>query len=224
MRIIGITGGTGAGKTSAVRALQVLGVKVIDCDKVYHELLIKNSEMITEIEAAFANVTDDGKINRRKLGETVWADPKALQKLNFITHKYISVEIDRRIDTFREQNANIIAIDAIALIESGQGKRCNIIVGVTAPQENRVLRIMKRDNISKDAALSRINAQKPESFYKENCGYILENTYDTEEEFEDKCFEFFRDNLRLGGATPFPMPPAGGGGCTTWKGNGISYE
>ena len=193
MYVIGITGGTGAGKTSAVKVLQTLGAMVLDCDEVYHELLIHNSEMIKEIEAGFKNVIDDGKINRQKLGEIVWNDPEALQKLNNITHKYVSAEIDRRINTFKEQGASVVAIDAIALIESGQGKRCDIIVGVTAPQKSRISRIMKRDNISNERAQTRINAQQPESFYKENCDYMLENTYDTQDEFEKKCIEFFRN-------------------------------
>jgi dephospho-CoA kinase len=203
MYIIGITGGSGAGKTSAVKALQALGVMVLDCDEVYHELLISNIEMIKEIETAFSDVTNDGIVNRRKLGEIVWNDPEALQKLNTITHRYVGAEIDRYLNAFQEQGASIVAIDAIALIESGQGKRCSIIVGVIAPQESRILRIMKRDNISKKRAQARINAQQPESFYIENCDYMLENTYDTEEQFEEKCVEFFRDNPRLCGATPF---------------------
>jgi len=192
MYIIGITGGTGAGKTSAVKALQALGAIAIDCDEVYHELLISNIEMIKEIEANFADVTDDGRINRQMLGEIVWNNPEALQKLNNITHKYVVVEIDRRINTFREQGASIVAIDAIALIESGQSNRCDVIVGVIAPQESRVLRIMTRDDISKEAAQARINAQKPESFYKENCDYVLENTYNTLIEFTENCAEFFK--------------------------------
>jgi len=196
MYIIGITGGTGAGKTSAVKALKTLGAMVLDCDELYHELLISDPEMIKEIEDNFANVTDDGTINRQKLGEIVWNDTEALQKLSTITHKYVSAEIDRRINAFREQGASIVAIDAIALIESGQGKRCNVIVGVTAPQESRILRIMKRDNISKENAQARINAQKPESFYKENCDYILENKCDTQEKFEEKCIGFFKENMR----------------------------
>jgi len=193
MYIIGITGGTGAGKTSAVKVLQEMGAMVTDCDEVYHELLISNADMIEEIEANFTDVTGDGKIDRKKLGEIVWNDPEALQKLNIITHKYVNDEIDRRINAFREQGASIIVIDAIALIESGQSKRCDVIVGITAPQEHRIFRIMKRDNISKETAQARISAQMPESFYEENCDYILENTYDTQEEFEKKCIWFFRE-------------------------------
>jgi len=166
---------------------------VIDCDEVYHELLISNVDMIREIKNCFKDVADDGIINRQKLGDIVWNDPEALQKLSSITHKYVSTEIDKRINTFREQGASIVAIDAIALIESGQSKRCDGIVGVTAPVESRILRIMKRDNITKEVAQARINAQKPESFYKENCDYILENTCNTQEAFEEKCIKFFSE-------------------------------
>ena len=191
MHIIGITGGTGAGKTSAVNALQTLGIQALDCDAIYHEMLADNAEMSAGIEAQFNNVSTDGKIDRRRLGEIVWCDPNALHKLNTITHKFMCIEIEKRISTLKAQGVKIIAIDAIALIESGQGKKCDIVVGIIAPLEKRLSRIIKRDDLTKEHALMRINAQQPESFYRGNCDYILENPYDTQAEFEQKCTEFF---------------------------------
>jgi len=191
MYIIGITGGTGAGKSTAVKALQTLGAGALDCDVIYHELLSDNAEMISEIAAQFSGVLINGEIDRRRLSEIVWNNPAALQELNNITHKYVNEEITRRITSYQSQGVQIVAIDAIALIESGQSEKCDVVVGVTAPAECRVSRIMSRDSLSREHALSRVNAQQPESFYKDNCDYILENNYDTEAEFEAKCVEFF---------------------------------
>lgn len=199
MYIIGITGGTGAGKSTAVKALETLGAKALDCDVIYHELLSVNADIKAEISAQFSDVLTDGEIDRRKLSDIVWNDAHSLKKLNQITHKYVNDEVTRRIDAFKMQGVLTVAIDAIALIESGQGEKCNVIVGVVAPQEIRVLRIMDRDGLSRECALMRVNAQKPESFFRENCDYILENDCTTEAEFEGRCVEFFEELLRIGG-------------------------
>ena len=195
MYIIGLTGGTGAGKTTALKVLRDMGALALDCDEIYHELLSNCDDMIAAIDAEFRGVATDGKINRRKLAEIVWNEPPALLELNSITHEFISDEIHRRIDLFEDEGGTVTAIDAIALIESGQDENCDVVVGIIAPVEKRTARIMDRDNLSKERALLRIKAQNPESFYIENCDHILENIYDTLEEFEKKCVEFFNEIL-----------------------------
>ena len=191
MYTIGITGPTGAGKTTALQTLQTLGALTLDCDEIYHQMLTNNTEMTAEIEARFKDVLTDGKVDRYKLGIQVWDDPAALQELNKITHSYISDEVDRQIATFKAQGGLVAVVDAFALVESGQSESCDTIVGVAAPFKDRVLRIMKRDGLTVEQAQVRIYAQPPESYYRETCDHILENTFETRAEFEKACTEFF---------------------------------
>ena len=191
MFIIGITGGTGAGKTSALRALSDLGALVLDCDRLYHEILAENGDLKSELGDRFPGVQTDGAIDRKRLGEIVFADPSALSDLNAITHKYVGSEIERRLSEWESRGEKVAAIDAIALIDSGRNERCDVVVGVIAPVNARVTRIMRRDRITRRQALQRINAQKPDSFFRENCDFILENTFKTPGEFRKYCKEFF---------------------------------
>ena len=191
MFTIGITGGTGSGKTSALRALNKLGALVIDCDAVYHEQLAENAEIKSDLATRFDGVLQNGIIDRKRLGEIVFNDPVSLNDLNAITHRYIGAEIERRLSEWEAKGGAVAAIDAILLIESSRSKKCDVTVGVLAPAETRIARITSRDGITRDQAEARINAQKPDSFFRENCDHILENTYKSPEEFENKCEDFF---------------------------------
>ena len=187
MYTIGITGGTGSGKTIALHALEELGALALDCDAIYHDLLETNVEMKMEIARCFKTVLHDDKIDRKMLGEIVFADKSALQTLNDITHKYVINEVNHQLAMWEKQGGSVGAIDAIALFESGANAICDKTVGIIAPVEKRVSRITKRDGITKKQAELRINAQKPDSFYINNCDTILENNFDTSEEFEEHC-------------------------------------
>lgn len=198
MYIIGITGGTGSGKTSALRALEKRGALTLDCDAIYHQLLVENAELRSRLETRFKGVTRNGAVDRKLLAEKVFSSPEALRDLNKIAHKYVSIELERRMEQWKAKGGKMAAVDAIALIESGRAEKCDLTIGVVAPKEIRIARIIKRDNITREQAEMRINAQKPDSFYKEHCDYVLEGDCDTQEEFEEKCDNFFNDYMRRG--------------------------
>jgi len=191
MFIIGITGPTGAGKTSALRAVESLGALALDCDEIYRMLLEGCGDMQSEIDARFEGVLVGGDIDRARLREIVFNDSGALRDLNAITHKYVKRERDRKVEDWRAQGGTLAAVDAIALIESGAAGGCDVVVGVIAPVDRRIERIVTRDGITHDAARQRVAAQKTDDFYRQHCDYLLENVYNTPDEFEVECKVFF---------------------------------
>ncbi len=190
--IVGLTGGTGAGKTSALAALEDLGGTVLDCDAVYHQMLRTDPALREAITAAFGPVfCPDGSLDRQKLGTLVFSDHAALDRLNTIVYEYLPPELLRR-----AQGHTLVGLDAISLMESGLGRLCACTVAVLAPAEDRVRRIMARDGISEDYARLRISAQQPDAFYRERCSHILENNCATPAQFREQARIFFRSMLR----------------------------
>ena len=183
--IIGITGGTGCGKTTLLREIEERGGLILDCDAVYHELLTRDMALLNAIEARFPGVVVEKKLERKKLGAIVFADPQALADLNAITHGAIKAEIVRRLS----EKPALAAIDAIALFEGGLAQLCDATVAVCAPFDARVERLMRRDGITRAYAENRIRAQKSEDWFRQMCGHTLENN-GTPQEFRETCRAF----------------------------------
>jgi len=177
VKIIGITGPTGAGKTTALHALEELGGRIVDCDAIYHRLLESDKALQTELAERFGAeiLSDGGDIDRKRLGAIVFANPAALEALNRITHPYIRRAIAQEAERGAEEGQPALAVDAIALIESGIGGDCDTVVGVLAPKELRIRRIMSREGISEAYARSRVEAQQGDAFFRAHCDYILDN-------------------------------------------------
>lgn len=187
--VLGITGGTGAGKTSALRAIEALGGQVIDCDAAYHEMLAENEELRNAINEKFPGVfRSDGSLNRRKLGEEVFARKDRMEQLNEIVFRFLVPEIERRVEALPD---GLYAIDAVNLLESGLDHLCDQTIAVTAPLELRVRRIMARDGITEQYARLRISAQKADEYYRSKCDCELTNSADTAEAFQADAQMFF---------------------------------
>lgn len=194
MKIIGITGGTGCGKTTALNELERRGARLIDCDAVYHRMLETDRPMLDEIEKYFPGAVIDGKLDRKALGAVVFTDEEALRDLNIITHRHINLEIRRILREHAMNGGTLAAIDAIELFSSGLAKRCTATIGIIADREVRIDRIMRRDGISREYAMMRVNAQRPNEYFIQKCSHVLENN-GSQEEFIEKCRKTFEEVL-----------------------------
>ena len=185
--ILGITGGTGCGKTTLLNCIAQLGGVILDCDAIYHELLRTDPALLGAIEKRFPGTVENGVLQRKKLGNLVFSDEKALNDLNKITHGAVKAEVVRRL----AEKPKLAAIDAIALFEGGLAELCDVTVAVTAPEEVRIQRLMARDGIDRDYAKRRIDAQKNADWFRQNCDYCLENN-GTQAQFRTDCLAFLR--------------------------------
>jgi len=181
--LVGLTGQTGAGKTTVSRAFTDEGFVVIDCDKVTRELQSR-PEVIGKLAEAFGPmiVAADGSLDRRALAAAAFADEQQTQKLGNVMYPIITAEIERRIDEAVKNGQNRILLDAPTLFESGIDRKCQKKIAVIASEELRLLRIMKRDGITEEHARARMNAQHKDGWYTVRCDYTLRNN-GTEEEF-----------------------------------------
>ena len=187
--VLGLTGGTGAGKTSALNAIRQMGGLIIDCDAVYHEMLATDENLRNAINTAFPGVfNQDGKLDRKRLGEEVFSKKERMEKLNEIVFGCMVPEVERRL---RETDRLICAIDAINLVESGLSRLCDKTIAVTAPAELRIRRIMNRDHITEQYARLRLSAQRPDEYYRSRCDCELTNHADSPEEFQAEALEYF---------------------------------
>lgn len=175
--VIGITGGSGAGKTTVSDEFRKRGIEIIDADKVARLIMEPNQPCLKETAEAFGAdiLNEDGSLQRKKLAKIVFSDPKSLDILNRITHKYIT---EYFLEKIKNSDADIIGIDGAVLFESDINRCCDFMIGVVAEEKERVKRIVKRDNISEEEAVMRINSQKKNEFYIENCDYLVYNDND----------------------------------------------
>lgn len=179
MKIIGLIGGSGAGKSTVSAEFQRRGAYSVDGDKVARDVVLPGEPALLEIVETFGEdvLCPDGTLNRKKLSEIVFSNPDKLHKLNLITHKYISEEIKRKLAQCENP---IFIMDAAALVESGLHKLCDAVVFVNAEKETRIARIMARDGMSLTEAKRRIDAQKEDSFYRANSQFEIQNNGEPE--------------------------------------------
>jgi len=178
--LIGLTGQTGAGKTTVSGYLVKSGRSVIDADVVARHVVAKGSKCIRELAANFGMdiILPDGTLDRRKMGDIIFADKEKRILFNKIIFPYIQEGIFSEVERMRASGVPAIFLDAPTLFESGIHESCDKIISVIAPIEKRLERIVKRDNLTQQQALNRIKSQYDDDFYTSRSDYVIRNNTD----------------------------------------------
>ena len=194
MHIFGITGTTGSGKTSVLEAFRKKGALLLDCDRLYHDLLETSEGMLRELEDRFPDAFEKGRLVRKKLASIVFHNEATLADLNAITHRYVCEDVKRQLRAHAMSGGQVAVIDAVELISSGLGALCDCTIAVLAPEAERMKRIMARDGLTEEQALERIRAQKNDAYYRENCTYTVLND-GTVEQLSEKINQIMKEVL-----------------------------
>ena len=180
MKVIGITGPSGAGKTSVSEELRMCGAYIIDADLISRQITKKGEKAYKEIIDVFGEeiLSETREINRRVLGEIVFNCPEKLELLERITHKHIFEKMTKMLN---EADAEVVVLDVPLLFQCDFPIQCDLTVSVIADIDVRIKRIMKRDGITKKEAEARIKNQLPNSEYERLSDVCFFNSEDMEE-------------------------------------------
>lgn len=179
-RILGLTGQSGAGKSTVAEFLEQNGFYVISADLLVRKIYNSGSPCLKTIAAVFGEdiISDNGTPDRKLLAKRAFSSKENTALLSSIVHPFVTAELFTQIKKAAESGATTVVYDAPQLFESNADVICDEIISVTAEKSVRLERICKRDNISKENALMRMNAQLDEEFFRENSDYIIENNSD----------------------------------------------
>ncbi len=177
MQVIGITGQTGAGKSTVCKMLCTRGWAHIDADRVAKSLYIPGSSLLEKLQAAFGSqiLTTAGEVDRAALAKAAFASPEATKTLNRIVHPAVTGAVRERLSELERAGTPVALLDAIALFESGEDALCARTVAVVAPESVRLARILERDGLSETDALRRIRAQHDEGWFCARCDAVIRN-------------------------------------------------
>lgn len=175
--VVGLTGQTGAGKSTVSRQFAAGGVPVVDCDLLAREAVLPGSQCLAQLAEAFGEeiLLPDGSLDRAKTAKIAFSDPQKLKTLNRITHKAILALLEQRLRELQEKGERLAVVDAPTLFESGADRFCGLVVSVIAPKELRRRRILARDGLTEEAAQRRMGAQQPDDFYTGRSDFVLVN-------------------------------------------------
>ena len=174
-KIIGLTGGIGSGKTTLATYLKSLGIPVFIADDEAKKLM-QSPEVVAEIQTIFGTtIFENGILNRQQLAAIVFSNPEKLSQLNAIIHPAVKKQFGFWLDQY--QSEPFVVYEAAILFESGSYKNCDSIITITAPLEDRITRVMQRDNSTREQVLHRINAQWTDEQRIAKSDFVIDNTY-----------------------------------------------
>lgn len=202
--VVGLTGQTGAGKTTVCGVFEKKGFCVINADKVARRVVEKGSPCLRELCDCFPHgiLLPSGELNRKRLGEIVFNDPKKLELLDSIMYPYITGEILKQIRLCSITGKKLILLDAPTLFESRADDFCELIISVLAKEQHRLARIMERDDLTEEQARSRMKSQHTETFFKQHSDFIIKNNRTSSElhavakEVADKIWDYYQLKCR----------------------------
>jgi len=179
MKVIGLTGNIASGKSVVASMLEDLGAKVIDADDIARKVVEPNEPAWREIVDIFGQdiLNPDETINRKELGEIIFNDNEKRKILNDITHPKIIQKARERVKTYKNKNVEVVIIEAALIVEKGGLKDLiEKLIVVSSDKESQIERLTKRNSLSKEEALSRINSQMPTSEKTLHADYIIDNS------------------------------------------------
>lgn len=202
--VIGLTGQTGAGKSTVSRIFVKNGFTLIDADQISRDIMKPELPCLEEVFDFFGDAirNPDNTLNRKALGNIVFSDKRKLESLNSICHPFITEEILARISHFTAQGHGMILLDAPTLFESQASDFCDLIISVVANPDLRRERIMKRDSLTEEEAVARMNSQLSEYFFIEHSDYVIRNNDSCEqlfalaEEVADKIKFYYHNKFK----------------------------
>ncbi|KAI4310122.1 dephospho-CoA kinase [Lactobacillus intestinalis] len=181
--VLGLTGGIATGKSTADKFFEEKNIPIVDCDEIAHNIMNVNKPAWKDIKEVFGEkyLNEDQTINRKKLGKLVFNDPTKMKILNEITHPRIFQEMESQIAQYKSEGYSLIIVDAPVLFESHSEKYYDKTLVISLPQDLQIKRLMARNNLTKEEALSRINSQMSLKEKEARATYVIENTGSVED-------------------------------------------
>ncbi len=203
LMVVGLTGQTGAGKSTVSKVFSENGFAVINADSVARKVVEKGTKCLAEIQDLFGSgiINEDETLNRRALAGIVFSDSRKLEMLNTIIYPYITREILQQIKAFSAKGEKLILLDAPTLFESRADDFCELVISVISEAELREKRIISRDNLTSEQARKRMNSQLDEEFFIKNSDYIITNNstietvYEISKEVSDRIKELYYNKI-----------------------------
>lgn len=180
--VVGLTGQSGAGKTTVCKVFSEKGFEIINADVIARQVTERGKPCLNEIKEQFGSyfITPDGELDRKALASVVFTDKQKLKQLNAITYPYIIFEILQKIKEYSANGKKYILLDAPTLFESRADDFCDLIISITAPETARINRVALRDGLPPERIKERFSSQHSERFFINHSDFIIKNNKSVE--------------------------------------------